>query len=204
MDIELQKLLEEYRLYFAKCEYYLKEFEHLADVFDIQPLNQIRYGGRDLIEGLLTPQEGKEYNEKKIIEAIRHIRRAMYDMLEIIIAFYRNRLKKFEIDYEGIDVSNVLKDFYTDSIEIKTEGSAIIDRNSSHSYDSKEIEQMDNFIKKLEAFDNILKKSRGNINSIIEEKIKERRFGRILSIIAILISSSTFFLLLVKWLFYNQ
>jgi len=204
MDDELQSLLKEYRSYFAKCEYYLKQFEHLEDVFDIQPLNQIRYGGRDLIEGLLNSKEDKEYNKIKIIEAIRHVRRAMYDMLEIIIAFYRNRLKKFEADYEGIDVSSVIPNFYADAIEIKTEGSNIIDRNSSESYDNKEINQMDNFVKKLETFDDILKKSRGTINSIIEKKLRARRFPRILAIIAILISLSTFSLLLIKWTFYNQ
>lgn len=125
-DSPRNKLLEVARL-FAQAESEAKKAELLLGELSIPCVNELRYAGSHLIQGLVARDKDEEQLEREQLErACKHCRRALYDAWEAQILYYLEKISAFQHDYRNVVISDVLSNYTELSMSIQQSRDAIL------------------------------------------------------------------------------
>lgn len=94
---------------FQKAEERLKKAEHQCNGLHIPSLNELRYVGHHLLNGLnaVVPSE----IEYEFQEAESHCKRAIFDAVEIRLIDHLQRIERFEYDFREIEIVHIVTDY---------------------------------------------------------------------------------------------
>lgn len=86
---------------FAKAENALKEYEHMSNEALVPSVNELRYAGSHAAQAVRA-QTG-EQAEEEWRRAIRHAKRARYDVMEFYISWVGEKVKAVQESYKGYE-----------------------------------------------------------------------------------------------------
>ena len=101
-NISFEQLQKSY----AEVEALLRKYEFLGNDFFIPTLNQLRYAGNHLVNGLI--EQSAEKQQDQFNRALRHCIRAKYYLNDAIILYYLDSIKNIQKAYRG-NIDIVLK-----------------------------------------------------------------------------------------------
>ena len=81
----------------------------VADGVDTAAVNELRYAGKHILDGLLAEDENER--DEQFQRAHRHCERAVYEAYDSAIFYYFDQFGRFKDDYRMIVVSEVIADF---------------------------------------------------------------------------------------------
>ena len=81
----------------------------VADGVDTAAVNELRYAGRHILDGLIA--EGEQEREEQFQRAYRHCERAVYEAYDSAIFYHFDQFDQFKDDYRMIVVSEVVSGF---------------------------------------------------------------------------------------------
>jgi len=99
--------------WYSKAEKTLKEIEHLnGEGLHIPTINELRYAGRHIIDAINSTDKNAVFDDLK--EAENHCVRALYDVCEVGILFYFEKIRLFDQSYKFMNVSSVFPGYIND------------------------------------------------------------------------------------------
>lgn len=117
-----QKKLREVAQLFAQAESEAKKAELLLGELSIPCVNELRYAGSHLIQGLVA----RDKDEEQLERACKHCRRALYDAWEAQILYYLEKISAFQHDYRNVVISDVLSNYTELSMSIQQSRDVIL------------------------------------------------------------------------------
>lgn len=169
---------------FIQAESEIKKTEIADNAFPQPPINELRYSYHHFLSALRTN------NEDEFRSAEKHIRRAIYDAIDIRLVTYLEAIKSFKDDFSNIPISDTINNWDRMLVQIREAQQAISDNVNGDSR-SQRIEVHSKHAKNLQDIYNICDANREELKKkIIAETKKTRNFiiTIILSILAIVIS----------------
>jgi len=103
--------LKELHNFYAKAEKIIKKIQIDSTKLDIPPVNELRYAGRHILNALVGDNE--EYCLSELAQAEDHLKRSIFDGLELAHIYYFSILFKIKEQYKYINMSLFIKDYYS-------------------------------------------------------------------------------------------
>ncbi|MEG0025095.1 MAG: hypothetical protein RR719_07100 [Akkermansia sp.] len=88
---------------FAKAEKAVKDYEHLAAELPVPSINELRYAGFHAVQAIKLGISEHDKCHELLDRAIRHSRRAYYDVLEYDVMLMTKKVEAYQRVYEGYE-----------------------------------------------------------------------------------------------------
>lgn len=171
---EIQKI-------FQKAERNIKKIERLGEGLAFPAVNQLRYVAYHLLRAW-NSNKNEDFNHDELREALYHAHRALHDSSEIGIAYLLEYIRKFQLDYSTVVITDVVPN-YLDICKRANEAKQYLSTRTDNSVkehangESDEIEDIkttaerfDKYFELLEEDANTLKVARIELNKKLSSK----------------------------------
>lgn len=88
---------------FAKAEKAVKDYEHLTAELPVPSVNELRYAGCHAIQAIKHGIDESNECQELLDRAIRHSKRAYYDVLEYDVMLMTKKVEAYQRFYEGYE-----------------------------------------------------------------------------------------------------
>lgn len=88
---------------FAKAEKAVKDYEHLTAELPVPSVNELRYAGCHAVQAIKRGIDESNECQELLDRAIRHSRRAYYDVLEYDVMLMTRQVEAYKRFYEGYE-----------------------------------------------------------------------------------------------------
>lgn len=168
---------------------------------NLQPLNEFR-AALDHLMRIIGIEKTDDYNEKNAVDEAKklrsHLRRALFDICDMISINYRTKIIDVLEDYEVEEINSAIPTYYSKirpRIEEISEGIAILRTEKRFKNSAEEETAVDEYPKIIEELKDYYKTINKSIPSLLEIKEKNKRkkrdafiFQKIIPIVAVVVA----------------